>query len=172
MGNNRITKLPPQIGQLGKLETLILNGNHISDLPDTIANIKNLKELNLSHNKLKRFPLALTKLRKLDVVDISSNNITKIANEEINELQVTELNLNQNQLSSLSKNLAKCPRLKILRLEENCLALESIPVEILTESLVSTLSFKGNLFTEKQLADVEGYSAYLERYTAVKRKMD
>ena len=37
---------------------------------------------------------------------------------------------------------------------------------------VSTLGHKGNLFTEKQLADVEGYEAYMSRYTAVKRKLD
>ena len=103
---------------------------------------------------------------------MSSNNITSIPNDEINELQVTELNLNQNQLSSISKNIAKCPRLKTLRLEENCLAVEAIPLEILTGSVICTLCTKGNLFTEKQLADTEGYSAYLERYTAVKRKMD
>lgn len=172
LSGNRITQLPPQIGQLTKLETLILNGNLILDLPDTIANLKNLKELNLSGNRIQRFPLALTKLRKLDVVDLSSNNLTNIPDEEIHELQVTELNLNQNQLSRLSANIAKCPRLKTLRLDENCLALEALPVAILTDSVISTLSTNGNLFTEKQLAEVEGYSAYLERYTAVKRKMD
>ena len=43
---------------------------------------------------------------------------------------------------------------------------------LLTDSVISTLSVNGNMFTEKQLAEVEGYSAYLERYTAVKRKMD
>ena len=172
LSGNRITQLPPQIGQLTKLETLILNGNHISDLPDTVANLKNLKELNLSGNRIQRFPLALTKLRKLDVIDLSSNNLTSIPNDDIHDLQVTELNLNQNQISSLSANIAKCPRLKTLRLDENCLALEAIPVVLLTDSVISTLSVNGNMFTEKQLAEVEGYSAYLERYTAVKRKMD
>merc|ERR1712038_2200221 len=152
--------------------TLIINGNHISDLPDTVANLKNLKELNLSGNRIQKFPLALTKLRKLDVVDLSSNNLTSIPNDDVHELQVTELNLNQNQISSLSADIAKCPRLKTLRLDENCLALEAIPVVLLTDSVISTLSVNGNMFTEKQLAEVEGYSVYLERYTAVKRKMD
>ena len=74
--------------------------------------------------------------------------------------------------SRVTANIAKCPRLKTLRLDENCLALEAIPVTLLTDSVISTLSVNGNMFTEKQLAEVEGYSAYLERYTAVKRKMD
>ena len=85
---------------------------------------------------------------------------------------MTELNLNQNQISSLSASLAECPRLKTLRLEENCLNLDAIPTDILTKSKVSTLCLAGNLFSEKQLSEADGYSVYLSRYTAVRRKLD
>ncbi len=37
---------------------------------------------------------------------------------------------------------------------------------------MSTLSLAGNLFDEKKLLDVAGYDKYMERYTAVKRKLD
>jgi len=87
-------------------------------------------------------------------------------------LQLTELNLNQNQISSIAPSLAECPKLKTLRMEENCLALEAIPSELLTKSTVSTLHLAGNMFSEKQLSDVEGYQTYLSRYTAVRRKLD
>ena len=40
------------------------------------------------------------------------------------------------------------------------------------ESTVSTLNVNGNLFSEKQLADSPGFDKYMERYTAVRRKMD
>lgn len=90
----------------------------------------------------------------------------------IDGLQLTELNLNQNQISSLSASLAECPRLKTLRLEENCLNLDSVPTDLLTKSPVSTLCLAGNLFSEKQLSELEGYSVYLNRYTAVRRKLD
>ncbi len=68
--------------------------------------------------------------------------------------------------------MAQCPRLKTLRLEENCLSLEAIPKIILTSSPISTINVNGNLFSEKQFADTDGYDKYLERYTAVRRKMD
>lgn len=87
-------------------------------------------------------------------------------------LSCTELNLNQNQVSRLPESLASCPRLKTLRLEENCLTLESIPKKLLADSKVSTLSVAGNMFDEKKLSDLDGYEKYLERYTAVKRKLD
>ncbi|KAK2705511.1 hypothetical protein QYM36_015785 [Artemia franciscana] len=68
--------------------------------------------------------------------------------------------LMQNQVSKISKGIAKCPRLKVLRLEENCLTLEAIPVELLKESSVSLLSLEGNLFEMKVFSDVEGYQEH------------
>ena len=39
-------------------------------------------------------------------------------------------------------------------------------------STVSLLVLEGNLFDVKKLDDVEGFDKYMERYTAVKRKLD
>lgn len=50
-----------------------------------------------------------------------------------------------------------CPHLKVLRLEENCLELTSIPLAILRDSQVSLFSVEGNLFEVKKLRDLEGY---------------
>lgn len=53
--------------------------------------------------------------------------------------------------------MSACPRLKVLRLEENCLELTSIPLAILRDSQVSLFSVEGNLFEVKKLRDLEGY---------------
>lgn len=53
--------------------------------------------------------------------------------------------------------MSRCPRLKVLRLEENCLELLSIPSSILAQSSVSLLSVEGNLFEVKKLRDLDGY---------------
>ena len=34
------------------------------------------------------------------------------------------------------------------------------------------MAIAGNLFDEKKLNDVEGYEKYMDRYTAVRRKLD
>ena len=39
-------------------------------------------------------------------------------------------------------------------------------------SKVSLLALEGNLFDVKKLNGQEGFDKYMERYTAVKRKMD
>lgn len=61
------------------------------------------------------------------------------------------------QISVLSAEVSVCPRLKVLRLEENCLELSSIPLSILKDSQVSLFSVEGNLFEVKRLRDLEGY---------------
>lgn len=61
------------------------------------------------------------------------------------------------QILVLSEEVSRCPRLKVLRLEENCLELSSIPLSILSESQVSLLSVEGNLFEVKKLRDLDGY---------------
>ena len=169
--DNRLTGLPNEIGQCIKLEGLYLSGNQIRTIPGTVQQLKNLKDIDLSHNKLQCFPEGLTRLKKLDFVNLSSNSISNI-DHDLSDLSATELNLNQNQLSTIPESLSACPRLKTLRLEENCIQLEDIPASILKDSSVSNLAVAGNLFSEKRLAEIEGHDAYMERFTAVRRKLD
>lgn len=169
LNSNKLTYLPAEISKLKKLETLSLNGNQIQQLPSTLGQLKALRTLNLSGNKISEFPLGLGSLRHLDLLDLSRNQIQNVPSE-VSELQTIEINLNQNQISVLAAEVSRCPRLKVLRLEENCLELSSIPVSILTDSQVSLFSVEGNLFEVKKLRDLEGYDKYMERFTATKKK--
>ncbi|XP_014218770.1 leucine-rich repeat-containing protein 57-like [Copidosoma floridanum] len=170
VSGNRLTELPDIIGDLVKLETLNASFNKIGALPSSLAKLSHLKQVNLSDNRLTDFPRMFCGMRHLDLLDLSHNKITSIP-DEASDLYVTELNLNKNQISSISPNLADCPRLKTLRLEENCLKLDAIHKRILEDSKISVLAVEGNLFEMKQLADLDGYDKYMERYTAVKKKM-
>lgn len=170
LSQNKLTTLPDAMGALIKLEILNASLNQINSLPDSMLNLKNLKQVNLSHNLIAEFPLMFCGLKHLDVLDLSKNKLTCIP-DGVEGLHVTELNLNQNQISVISDKTAECPRLKNLRLEENCLQLNAIPVIILKDSKVSNIAIDGNLFENKQIADLEGYDKYMERYTAVKKKM-
>ncbi|KAM4625643.1 leucine-rich repeat-containing protein 57 [Polymixia lowei] len=169
LNSNKLTSIPSEICKLKKLETLSLNGNHIQQLPPTLGQLKALRTLNLSGNHFREFPSGLGTLRQLDLLDLSKNRIQAVP-AEVSALQAIEINLNQNQISVLSEEVSRCPRLKVLRLEENCLDLSSIPLSILSESQVSLLSVEGNLFEVKDMRDLDGYDKYMERFTATKKK--
>lgn len=170
INNNTLTSLPDEIGCLIKLETISFVGNNLQHLPSTISQLVNLKYVHLACNQITEFPISLCVLRHVDLVDLSNNLIEKIP-AGIGELRAIELNLNQNRISFVSEQIADCPCLRTLRLEENCLQLASIPKRLLLDSTITLLALEGNLFAMKNFADLDGYDTYMERYTAVKKKM-
>lgn len=170
VNKNKLTKLPDCIGALTKLELFNGSHNNLTSLPRTISNLIHLKQVYLSDNHFNEFPLVFTGLKHLDVLDLSRNEINSIPSE-ISALYATELILNQNQISEITHHVATCPRLKTLRLEENCLQLSAIHPAILGESKISNLAVDGNLFEVKELSELDGYDLYMERFTAVKKKM-
>uniref|UniRef100_A0A5S6R3E3 Leucine-rich repeat-containing protein 57 n=1 Tax=Trichuris muris TaxID=70415 RepID=A0A5S6R3E3_TRIMR len=170
LDSNRITFLPEEIGLLTKLEQLSVSNNMISALPDSVGELRRLKLLNLSSNCFREFPAVLCQMRQIDVIDLSCNKITCIPNG-VETLGAIELNLNQNQLSSISESIADCDRLKVLRVEENCLAIDGYWSRILADSQISLLAVEGNLFDMREFREVDGYERYMERFTATKRKM-
>ncbi|KAL1131431.1 hypothetical protein AAG570_011048 [Ranatra chinensis] len=167
---NMLLDLPPEIGRLSKLEQFSATNNRIRTLPSELSRLANLKRVNLSNNEIEEFPTALCSLKHLDALLLASNRITSIPKAASN-LAATELDLDRNRVATIADDIADCPRLKILRLEENCLRLNAIPIRLLTESKLSTLTVDGNLFDSKSFMNMEGYDKYMERYTAVKKKM-
>lgn len=49
---NKIVQLPIEIGCLVNLETFALNENSLTNLPDTMEDLKKLRLLDLRHNRL------------------------------------------------------------------------------------------------------------------------
>lgn len=170
LSDNRLVELPVVLGNLVRLETLNVANNLLVSIPRQLNALKNLKQVHLNNNQLVEFPTMFCGLKHLDILDLSKNKITKIP-ADVAQLQVTELNCNQNQLASVAVEIADCPKLKTLRLEENCLPITEIHTKILKESKVSNLHLDGNLFPPKQFNDLDGYDEYMERYTAVRKKM-
>ncbi|CAL4076623.1 unnamed protein product, partial [Meganyctiphanes norvegica] len=170
INNNKIEFLPEEMGSLTKLESISATSNQLALLPQSFSKLRHLKSIILSDNKVTSFPLSICGLPQMDVVDFSGNSINEVP-DGIENLQAVEVNLNQNQISMISVSVASCPRLKTLRLEENCLSLLAIPTQLLSDSKVSLLCVDGNLFKMKEFEELEGHVEYMERYTAVKKKM-
>ncbi|XP_058447619.1 leucine-rich repeat-containing protein 57 [Malaya genurostris] len=170
LSGNKLVLLSGSLGMLTKLETLNVMNNFLESLPVQLAQCKSLKQVILSNNQIREFPVMLCGLKFLDLLDLSRNKITTIP-DDVSSLQVTELNVNQNQISAVCESIALCPKLKTFRIEENCLQVNEALSRILKESQICNLSVDGNLFNSKTLAELDGYEAYMDRYTAARKKI-
>ncbi|KAF9563977.1 L domain-like protein [Agrocybe pediades] len=73
LGQNNISKLPPELWTLHNLSILSLRNNQISYLPPEIGQLRNLQSLNVASNNLKYLPAELMTLEKLTTLIIFPN---------------------------------------------------------------------------------------------------
>ncbi|KAK2510189.1 hypothetical protein MC885_021862 [Smutsia gigantea] len=166
--NNKLTVLPDGLCGLKELETLRLYNTHLRDLHLPLAAVYPQDPEPLGEPAWSTTTL-LCNSWHLPVLDLSRSQIWSIP-DIVGELQVTELNLNQSQRSQISGKIPCCPRRNVLRLEENCLELSMLPQSTLNDSQICLLAVEGNLFEIKKLQGLEGYSKYMERFMATKRR--
>ncbi|XP_030488704.2 leucine-rich repeat receptor-like protein kinase TDR [Cannabis sativa] len=79
--------IAPQLGNLTKLETMLMFGNNLSgEIPASFGNLKAMKILDLSFNKLSgSIPAELSKLKELTILSLSTNKLSGEIPEGIGE---------------------------------------------------------------------------------------
>jgi Leucine-rich repeat (LRR) protein len=125
-----LEELPPEIGKCTQLETLLLGGKFdeqkrewvgkkLSEFPDAVLQLTNLKILNLSRNQITAIPEAIGQLSNLTQLKLSGNQITSIpeALEQLSNL--TRLELSENQITSIPEALGQLSNLTRLSLSLN-----------------------------------------------------
>jgi Leucine-rich repeat (LRR) protein len=75
-GNKMDHKLLSEIGDIDSLEKLDFSDCGLTDIPESIQNLKNLKYLKLRNNQIQSGPNWLSKLTSLEFLDLSGCNIT------------------------------------------------------------------------------------------------
>ena len=73
-----MTSLPPEIGNLINLQTLLLNGNQLNTLPSEIGSLTNLRKLTINQNKLTSVPSEIEKLVHLQNLRLDRNRLTRV----------------------------------------------------------------------------------------------
>ena len=142
--------LPPELGNLNSLQSLILHANQLSgSIPPELGNLNNLVKLLLASNHLSgSIPVALGNLSKLEQLAIFYNQLNgTIPIELANLSNLKELYLSSNQLTgSIPPELGNLSNLKELSLLDNSLT-GSIPVGLANLSNLSLMLLDDNQLT-------------------------
>ena len=114
---------------------LNLKKQKLTDLPEEIAQFKNLQSLNISKNKLSHFPSVIFKFINLQRLDVSDNKITSIPKEIGGLVHLKRFSANETEIASLPAEISQLKELFYLDIWGTNIA--SFPDEI--EQLKETL---------------------------------
>ncbi|CAA7019011.1 unnamed protein product [Microthlaspi erraticum] len=124
-GNNFISSsLPPEFGNLNRLEVLSLSSNgFLGQVPSSFSNLSQLTYLDMSYNEfIGSFPL-LTNLSMLQVLQLTNNHFSGVLNPNSSLFKLHQLrflNLGYNNFSSsLPLELGNLNKLESLSLPSN-----------------------------------------------------
>lgn len=134
MGSKTLTlscglkEFPEEILSLSDtLEVLDLSDNQLSELPDSIAQLKKLKILFFARNEFTVFPKALALCPELSMIGFKTNQIHSVP-ENAFPAKLQWLILTDNKITSLPKSIGQCGLLQKFALAGNLI--EELPVEM------------------------------------------
>ena len=148
-----LNELPEELGNLTKLEALIvdkradglqpdwepLTENVLSEIPDWVTTLPNLKELSLAQNAIRALPESIGNLSNLEVLYLPGNHIYSIPSSLYKLKNLKRLFLFDNEILDLPRGLSKLMSLDTLCLNHNQLA--ECAEEICDLPLLTTLTF-------------------------------
>ncbi|MEZ8159210.1 leucine-rich repeat-containing protein kinase family protein [Vibrio splendidus] len=114
-----LTEFPLEILELAdSLEILDLSGNQLSDLPEELSQLTNLRIIFASNNLFTHLPDVLGTLPKLEMVGFKTNQIKTVSEQSL-PAQLRWLILTDNAIEVLPSSLGERPQLQKLALAGN-----------------------------------------------------
>ncbi|HEU0293259.1 MAG TPA: COR domain-containing protein [Anaerolineales bacterium] len=141
LSKNRISTLPPEIGQLENLSVLDVSQTGLLEVPPEIGSLRNLRILKLSKNQLSSLPTEIGQLTHLISLDLTHNQLTTLPSEFGQLVELQELALNDNQLRILPDQIGRLISLRRVNLGN----------EVSGNQLTALPATVGNLINLEQL---------------------
>ncbi len=145
MSSKGIAELPPEIGQLGKLQELYLPNNQLKALPTEISKLANLRVIHLQRNQLKTLPPEIGNIVNLQTLHLGHNQLTDLPKEigQLGKLETLDIGLNE--LHALPPQIGLLSNLKTFIVWEN--QLQAIPPDIGQMTNLQDFNLWGNKLT-------------------------
>ncbi|CAK2426560.1 Leucine rich repeat (LRR) protein [Vibrio crassostreae] len=141
-----LTEFPLEILELSdSLEILDLSGNQLSELPQELAQLTNLRIIFASNNLFTHLPDVLGSLPTLEMIGFKTNQIKTVSEESL-PAQLRWLILTDNAIEVLPNSLGERPRLQKLALAGN--QLRALPESMEKLSNLGLVRLSANKLTE------------------------
>ncbi|MEZ9278198.1 leucine-rich repeat-containing protein kinase family protein [Vibrio cyclitrophicus] len=141
-----LTEFPLEILELAdSLEILDLSGNQLSELPQELTQLTNLRIIFASNNLFTHLPDVLGSLPELEMVGFKTNQIKTVSEESL-PAQLRWLILTDNAIEVLPNSLGERPRLQKLALAGN--QLRALPESMEKLSNLELVRLSANQLTE------------------------
>ena len=118
IGGDNIKKLPENIGIL-RCTNLNLGKNHLSELPASFKDLKQLKHLIFYENEFENIPEEIEDLKELEHLDFYKNHLTEIPDFIGNFENLKYLYLSYNEIETIPDTLRNLSSLKYLYIHHN-----------------------------------------------------
>ncbi len=156
------------LGQLSQLQELNLSYNQLTTLPESLGQLAQLQLLSLFNNQLTTLPKSLVQLTQLPSLNLSGNQLMSLP-ESLGQLtQLRELNLSGNGLTALPESRGALTQLLTLYVSHNNLTVLPESLGQLTQLQLIYL-YSNPLNPELAAAYKEGLNAF-KRYLRAKAK--
>ena len=141
-----LTEIPESIVNLINLKTLNLAINQIKHIPKWIGQLVNLQSLDLNENRITKIPDSIVQLFNLKMLYFDRNQIIEIPNSIGQLTNLRELDLYHNQITKIPDSIGQLSNLTTLNLRSN--QITKIPDSIAKLSNLITLQLSDNQITK------------------------
>ncbi|MBV9927616.1 MAG: leucine-rich repeat domain-containing protein [Acidobacteria bacterium] len=121
VGSHKLTELPESLGRLTQLRSLDLTGNQLKELPESLGRLTQLEDLSISNNQLTALPAWFDQFTRLNALYLSSNLLTELPACLSGLTELKSLTFTNNQVKTLPEWLGKLSRLQDLSVGGNFL---------------------------------------------------
>jgi Leucine-rich repeat (LRR) protein len=153
LSRTRLTALPPAIGKLVHLRSLVLNRNaDLIEIPDELGHLPELTAIYLGGSPRLRFAEVLRTLQqlpRLEGLGIDDNQLGAVPDELAGFPRLKRLGLSGDALTALPPSIGALINLESLDLYDN--ALTALPTELSQLTRLRVLYIKGNPLPPSEL---------------------
>ncbi|MEO0517904.1 MAG: COR domain-containing protein [Cyanobacteria bacterium P01_A01_bin.116] len=137
-----LSALSKKVAQLTNLRLLNLQGNRFAELPDSLGQLSNLKSLNLSETKLSCLPHSIGQLSNLQELSLHCSELEELPDSIGHLTELRWLDLSYNNLKKLPNTIGKLFNLRSLDLSGNQLG--SLPASTVAFKTIESLDLRRN----------------------------